>query len=380
MPALALPPLSLYIHIPWCVRKCPYCDFNSHEVRDEIPVAAYVNALREDLLADAAMAQGREITSIFFGGGTPSLFPAQAIGEILSHVNAIVGIAADAEITLEANPGTVEHHSFADLRACGVNRLSIGVQSFHDNQLKTLGRIHAADEAIAAIKRAQTEGFDNINIDLMHGLPEQSLSAAQADLEQAIALAPQHISWYQLTIEQNTEFFSKPPRLPEEETLLEIMDAGMALLDKAGFAQYEVSAFARPGRSSQHNLNYWRFGDYMAIGAGAHGKITYADRQTIERYRKTRLPKDYLDSQRSFTAGSEAVHPENLPLEFMMNALRLNAGCTPELFEARCGLPSDSLDAPLDSLRARGLIEPGPEIRPTALGRRFLNSILEAFL
>ncbi len=329
---------------------------------------------------DAAMAQGRKITSIFFGGGTPSLFPAEAIGEILADVASVVGIDDNAEITLEANPGTVEHHNFADLHQCGVNRLSIGVQSFNDHQLKTLGRIHAADEAIHAIKRAQDAGFNNINIDLMHGLPEQSVNDAKADLEQALALAPQHISWYQLTIEQNTEFFSRPPRLPEEETLVDIMEAGLALLENAGFHQYEVSAFAKKGQQSQHNLNYWRFGDYLAIGAGAHGKITYPQKNNIERFRKTRLPENYLDSNKTFTANNKSIAPENRALEFMMNALRLNDGFTPSIFESRSGLAFETIHTTLSQLHQRGLMELSPTIRPTAMGRRFLNSILEAFL
>ncbi len=374
-----LPPLALYVHIPWCIRKCPYCDFNSHEVKEEIPVKAYIEALKTDLENDRHMSQGRRFESIFFGGGTPSLMPASAIGEIIQAANNIVGIHTHAEITLEANPGTVEHHDFAELRGTGVNRLSVGVQSFDAKQLKTLGRIHSPDEVYRAVERAKSGGFDNFNLDLMHGLPGQSTKQALSDITQAISLQPQHISWYQLTIEQNTEFFSRPPTLPHEDTLHDIMEEGMQLLANHGYQQYEVSAYAKSGKQSQHNLNYWKFGDYMAIGAGAHGKITTGAAQCF-RYRKTRLPKDYLNNSRPFTAHQENVGSENLPLEFMMNALRLNAGVEREIFIQRTGLALKSIETPLADLQRKGLIEPSStHITPTKLGRLFLNTVLEAF-
>ncbi len=377
---MTLPPLSLYIHIPWCIRKCPYCDFNSHQVNNEIPINEYVTALKQDLDLELARAQGRRLQSIFVGGGTPSLFPATAIGEILDHADNIIGLEKNAEITLEANPGTVEHDSFKALKHVGVNRLSIGIQSFNTTHLRTLGRIHSSSEAINAVKMAQDDGFDNINLDLMHGLPSQTQEEAEQDLQQAITLNPQHISWYQLTIEQNTEFYSKPPVLPNEDLLLDIMGSGHHILHDAGYMQYETSAYAKPHHQSQHNVNYWQFGDYLAIGAGAHGKSTQGDQQRV-RYRKTRQPKDYLDKSRTFLAHEESIPPDNLALEFMMNALRLNDGFHPDLYPARTGLPLSQLSPTLKTLQDKGLIEVTPTaLRPTPLGRQFLNSILESFV
>lgn len=376
-----LPPLSLYIHIPWCVKKCPYCDFNSHKAEDELPIRAYVAALDEDLRQDADWAQGRRIESIFFGGGTPSLLPNDAINEILSNVDTVVGILPNAEITLEANPGTVEHHDFSELRAAGINRLSMGVQSFDSDRLAALGRIHSGTDATNAYKRAREGGFDNINLDLMHGLPGQSIEGALKDLETAIALAPEHLSWYQLTIEPNTEFFSRPPRLPEEAIMQEIYEQGITMLASAGYRQYEISAYARHDKEARHNLNYWQFGDYLAIGAGAHGKITRGESGEIVRFQKTRLPRDYLAPSKAYTAKSDVVGESNLPLEFMMNALRLREGVDAIMFQQRTGLPLDILDKPLQQLRDKGLIcNQTDRLATTALGRNFLNTVLEAFL
>ena len=270
----SLPPLSLYVHIPWCVRKCPYCDFNSHAAGPEIPEQAYIQRLIADLQQDQPWAQGRKLTSIFFGGGTPSLFSAAGIGQIVSAAEKIIGFNEDIEITLEANPGTFEQEKFSGFRSAGINRLSIGIQSFNDAHLTKLGRIHSGNQALSAIDTARTAGFENFNLDLMHGLSGQSLAEASADIQQAIDLGAKHISWYQLTIEPNTEFYSRPPQLPEDDILADIQQMGMALLDEHGFGQYEVSAFAQPGQRSEHNINYWQFGDYLGIGAGAHGKIT----------------------------------------------------------------------------------------------------------
>lgn len=392
--ALQLPPLALYIHVPWCIRKCPYCDFNSHQANDSIPEDDYVAALRSDLIQDLPLVQGRKISSIFFGGGTPSLLSAKAIGHILQDVETQVGFAPDIEITLEANPGTFEQEKFSGFRAAGVNRLSIGIQSFSDQQLQLLGRVHGRAEALRAVAVARKAGFDNINLDLMHGLPEQNMDGAVADLQQAIDLSPEHLSWYQLTIEQNTAFYSAPPILPEEEILVDIQDAGAALLAEHGYEQYEVSAYARNNMRARHNLNYWQFGDYLGIGAGAHGKITQLQQQRIIRLWKTRLPQHYLAAANSgristnlqghqnvFGGGSELLTEESLPLEFMLNALRLNQGAPREYFTAYTGLPFSHIQANLQTLIKDGLIDSNPEhIRTTALGHRFLNRVLEAFM
>lgn len=389
--SLSLPPLALYIHIPWCIRKCPYCDFNSHQVNDDLPEAEYVAALRADLEQDLTLAQGRKLTSIFFGGGTPSVFSANAIAQILQDAERLIGFESDIEITLEANPGTFEQERFSGFRAAGVNRLSIGIQSFNDIQLKLLGRVHGRDEALRAVAVARKAGFNNINLDLMHGLPQQSIRDAMADLQQAIALSPEHLSWYQLTIEQNTLFYSAPPILPEEEILADIQDAGQALLASAGYAQYEVSAYAQTGRQARHNLNYWQFGDYLGIGAGAHGKITQPSQNIIIRLWKTRLPKHYLESQQkitspinghqnSYAGGGEMLTPESLPLEFMLNALRLNEGVSAEFFSQRTGLPQTVLEPQWQKLTDGGLVEIHQgRLVTTPLGFRFLNSVLQAY-
>ncbi len=389
--ALSLPPLALYVHIPWCLRKCPYCDFNSHEADESLPEGAYVEALRADLEQDLPLAQGRRLTSIFFGGGTPSVFSDRAIARILADAEALVGFESDIEITLEANPGTFEQARFSGFRAAGVNRLSIGVQSFQDRQLQHLGRVHDSGEALRALAMARAAGFDNINLDLMHGLPEQSLAQACADLDQAMDLGPEHISWYQLTIELNTHFYSAPPVLPEEDILADIQDAGQARLAEAGYGQYEVSAYARPERQARHNLNYWRFGDYLGIGAGAHGKITRPEAGQILRLWKTRLPRHYLQSPQKvptariphanpFAGGGEILDGESLPLEFLLNALRLLDGVPEALFPARTGLPSAALEPQWQSLVDQGLVEPrAGHLRTTALGQRFLNRVLGAY-
>jgi putative oxygen-independent coproporphyrinogen III oxidase len=375
---MILPPLSLYVHIPWCVRKCPYCDFNSHETKT-IPETEYVAALLNDLEQDLHLVQGRKLRSIFFGGGTPSLFKATSIATILAAAEKKIGLEENAEITLETNPGTAEYDNLEGYRSAGVNRLSFGIQSFNDAHLQRLGRIHDSGEALAAFAAARRAGFDNINLDLMHGLPQQTVTEACADLQQAIALQPEHISWYQLTIEPNTVFFSRPPPLPEDEILSDIQDAGQSLLHDSGFAQYEVSAYSRPGRQSQHNLNYWQFGDYLALGAGAHGKITIPD-EGIMRYRKTRKPADYLDPVKPFTAGWDYVEKEQQTLEFMMNALRLVDGVPRRWFAERTQLADASLTSYLPQLIARGLLQDTPDrLQPTSLGLRFLNDTLAAF-
>lgn len=392
--SLVLPPLALYVHVPWCIRKCPYCDFNSHQAGEDIPEAEYVRALRFDLEQDKLLAQGRKLTSIFFGGGTPSMLSADAIAQIIKDAAEVIGFEDGIEITLEANPGTFEQEKFAGFWRAGVNRLSIGIQSFNDHQLKKLGRVHGRDEAINAVEVARRAGFDNINLDLMHGLPDQSLADALADIDQAIALSPEHLSWYQLTIEPNTAFYSAPPVLPEEDILVDIQDAGFARLAEAGYEQYEVSAYARNKNQARHNLNYWQFGDYLGIGAGAHGKITDVDQKRIFRLWKTRLPQHYLAAassqkistnlqghQNLFGAGSDLLLPDNLPLEFMMNALRLNDGVPSEYFVERTGLALTEIEPQWRQLIDKNLVEPDVRvIKPTELGRRFLNRALEIFM
>lgn len=380
-----LPPLSLYIHIPWCVSKCPYCDFNSHAANGSLPVDAYVRALYDDLQHDAHLAQGRKLTSIFFGGGTPSLMPSDAIQTILQFVENLVGLRDDCEITMEANPGSAEYHSLSGYRSAGVNRLSFGVQSFSNVQLQQLGRIHSAQEATLAIELAREAGFSNINLDLMFGLPHQSPIQALNDLETAVALHPQHISWYQLTIEANTAFYSHPPTLPDEDALWETQTSGQAFLAASGFHQYEISAYAKPEREAQHNLNYWQFGDYLAVGAGAHGKITLLDQ--ILRYQKTRLPAHYLDAVNKhtvtnpYTCKAEPVEPTALPFEFMMNALRLTDGVKRDLYTQRTGLDLSALSPLLKRLQRQGLLITDSErLCTSSLGQQYLNSLLEQFL
>ncbi|MEO0442865.1 MAG: radical SAM family heme chaperone HemW [Pseudomonadota bacterium] len=378
---LRLPPLSLYIHIPWCIKKCPYCDFNSHE-HAHIPEAEYVQRLRQDIEQELPGVANRKLSSIFFGGGTPSLFSANAIDDILSFCEKTIGFAQRIEITLEANPGSFEQQKFKDYHRAGVNRLSVGVQSFQPQFLQTLGRIHNTREAINAIASAQKAGFDNINIDLMHGLPDQTPELACKDLQTAIELGPQHISWYQLTIEPNTVFYRQAPSLPADDTLADIQTAGQSLLAQQGFTQYEVSAYASSQQGSKHNINYWEFADYIGIGAGAHGKITDITSQTIIRRQKTRLPKDYLSSTSELIPNYKQwiIDQDQLALEFMMNALRLMDGVPAEYFQQRTGLSLRSIDQTLQQLVDRQLIiEYQQQLKTTELGQRFLNDVITAF-
>ena len=377
---LQLPPLSLYIHIPWCVRKCPYCDFNSHQAGSEIPEQAYVRKLIADLRADRHWAQGRKLHSIFFGGGTPSLFSGAAIGDILNAAEQIIGFEQDIEITLEANPGTFEQQKFADFYGAGVNRLSIGVQSFDNSHLERLGRIHNGDQALKAIATARVAGFNNFNIDLMHGLPNQSLDEAVTDIQLAMDNGAQHISWYQLTIEPNTEFYSRPPALPNDDRLAEIQQAGMSQLQDKNFDQYEVSAFALNSQTSRHNINYWQFGDYMGIGAGAHGKVTLPEQGCVIRTNKTRQPDKYLAREGSVIAQNKVIAADEIALEFMMNGLRLKQGVLAEYFSPRTGLDVSNMEAQIKDLQRKGLMAIGTErYVTTKLGYQFLNTVLQGF-
>ncbi|MGC8113863.1 radical SAM family heme chaperone HemW [Metapseudomonas otitidis] len=375
-----LPPLAAYVHIPWCVRKCPYCDFNSHAAGPELPETDYVDAVLADLEQDLVHVHGRPLTSIFFGGGTPSLFSAAALGRLLEGIERRVPFAPDIEITLEANPGTFEQAKFSAYRQLGINRLSIGVQSFQGDKLKALGRIHDGSEAIRAADMARNAGFDNFNLDLMHGLPDQSLDDALYDLRTAIAQGPTHLSWYQLTMEPNTVFWSQPPQLPEDDLLWDIQEAGQALLAEAGYAQYEVSAYARAGRQARHNLNYWTFGDFLGIGAGAHAKLSSPEGR-IQRTWKTRLPKDYLDPAKAFQAGARELDADELPFEFLMNALRLTDGVPAGLYPQRTGLPLADLAASRSEAEAQGLLQADPaRLAATPKGQLFLNDLLQRFL
>jgi len=379
----ALPPLSLYVHLPWCVRKCPYCDFNSHEIKDGIPEQAYIDALIADLEQELPAIWGRAVETVFIGGGTPSLFSPAAIDRLLSQLRALLALPATAEITLEANPGTVEAGRFAELRAAGINRLSIGVQSFDDGMLAKLGRIHSAREAIAAAEAAHAAGFAEFNLDLMYGLPGQNVVQALADLEQALALRTTHLSHYQLTLEPNTRFAHAPPALPDEDTLWEMQQRCQARLAERGFENYEVSAYARAGHRCRHNLNYWQFGDYLGIGAGAHAKISSAQTQQIVRSAKLRHPRDYLAKAGGAEriADSRVLTRHEAGFEFMLNALRLSDGFPVTLFAQHTGLPLTIVEAPLAAAETRGLIERDMHtIRPTALGRRFLNDLTALFL
>lgn len=374
-------PLSLYIHIPWCVRKCPYCDFNSHESRQEIPEDLYIEALLKDLDESLPTIWGRRIVSIFFGGGTPSIFSPQGIEKILVGVNTRLNFGPDIEITLEANPGTVDESRFAGFRQAGVNRLSIGVQSLQDEKLKALGRIHHREHALRAIDAAQKAGFENMNLDLMHGLPGQSIEDGMQDLIDALAWKTPHLSWYQLTIEPNTFFHHKPPQLPEEETLWQIQERGKKIIIDHGLQQYEVSAYCRPGRECVHNVNYWEFGDYLGIGAGAHSKITDVDKQVITRHWQVKNPKDYLNPEKEFVASRSVISEEDIPFEFMLNALRLTKGVSIELFRERTGLEIDSIKPKLDEAKKKKLLVDDENIIcATELGQRFLNDLMGMFL
>ncbi|HSC11250.1 MAG TPA: radical SAM family heme chaperone HemW [Rhodanobacteraceae bacterium] len=406
-----LPPLSLYIHIPWCVRKCPYCDFNSHNAPAALPQSEYVDALLRDLDQDLPLAQGRALTSIFFGGGTPSLFTPDSIARILDGVAARLEMPRGIEVTLETNPGTVEHGPFAGNARAGVNRISFGVQSFDDGALRRIGRIHDAAQAERAVKQAQDSGITNLNLDLMYALPEQTMAGALDDVEKAILLQTPHLSHYQLTLEPNTAFAANPPPLPDDDSAWDMQEACQARIAEAGLAQYEVSAYARPGHECRHNLNYWHFGDYLGIGAGAHGKLTSvagsrepgagkrdlssgdafpatasrlpATGFQIRRRWKLRAPRGYLEhaaSERRI-GGDHAVPTEQLPFEFMLNAMRLNAGFTLTQFSATTGLDARTIRPRLETAAENGWVTLGGDhVRTTELGRRFLNDVIAAFL
>jgi len=405
-----LPPLALYIHIPWCVRKCPYCDFNSHNAPNALPQSEYVDALLRDLDQDLPLAQGRALTSIFFGGGTPSLFTPDGIARILDGVAARLGMPRRIEVTLETNPGTVEHGPFAGYARAGVNRISFGVQSFNDDALRRIGRIHDAAQAERAVKLAQDAGIDNLNLDLMYALPQQTMAGALDDVEKAILLRTPHLSHYQLTLEPNTAFAANPPPLPDDDSAWDMQEACQARFAAAGLEQYEVSAYARPGHECRHNLNYWHFGDYLGIGAGAHGKLSteegrrekgggnasgQPDRSPaigagptaaqfqIRRRWKVRAPRGYLEhaaSERRI-GGDDVVPAEQIPFEFMLNALRLNAGFTLTKFSATTGLDPGTIRPKLEEAVARNwLTLDGDQVRATEFGRRFLNDVIAAFL
>ena len=384
MPVFTAPiPLALYVHIPWCARKCPYCDFNSHEAREPLPERAYVDALLTDLEQDLPRVWGRRIDSLFIGGGTPSLFSAEALDRLLSGLRARLPLRPDLEITLEANPGTVERSKFAEFREIGINRLSIGVQSFDDGHLHALGRIHDRRAAIAAAEAAHAAGLDNFNLDLMFGLPGQTVEQALSDIACALALQPAHLSYYQLTLEPNTRFYRSPPLLPDDETIDVIQERAQEELARHGYPRYEVSAYARADRRCRHNLNYWEFGDYLGIGAGAHGKLSDPAAGQIQRLWKVKHPRDYLAraGTPAGVGGDAPVREAELPLEFLMNALRLVEGVPAALFGERAGLPLAALEPGWSQARARGLLENDPErLQASELGLRFLNDLLQAFI
>jgi len=377
------PPVTLYIHFPWCVKKCPYCDFNSHAVKNDIPESAYIDALIKDLEQHAPDIWGRAVESVFIGGGTPSLLSSDGIDRLMGQVRALTKLEPRAEITMEANPGTFEQQRFKEYRDNGINRLSIGVQSFNDKHLQTLGRVHGASEAIAACKTALNAGFENYNIDLMHGLPGQSADEAIADVRQAIELRPTHLSYYQLTLEPNTLFAANPPQLPDEQTLADIQDQGKTMLADAGYEQYEVSAYARNNKRCQHNLNYWLFGDYLGIGAGAHSKLSFPAHNTIIRHSKARHPSDYIKSATSSDRirGETQVSEADAKLEFMMNALRLNDGFSVQEFEGRTGETIASVRKLLGQAESDGLITRDmQQIKTTDLGAQYLDTLLQLFM
>ncbi len=384
MPVFTAPiPLALYVHIPWCARKCPYCDFNSHEAREPLPERAYADALLADLEQDLPRVWGRRIESLFIGGGTPSLFSAEALDRLLSGLRARLPLRPDLEITLEANPGTVERSKFAEFREVGINRLSIGVQSFDDGHLHALGRIHDRRAAIAAAEAAHAAGLDNFNLDLMFGLPGQTVAQALTDIACALALQPAHLSYYQLTLEPNTRFYRSPPLLPDDETIDVIQERAQEELARHGYPRYEVSAYARADRRCRHNLNYWEFGDYLGIGAGAHGKLSDPAAGQIQRLWKVKHPRDYLAraGTPAGVGGDAPVREAELPLEFLMNALRLIEGVPAALFGERAGLPLAALEPGWSQARARGLLENDPErLQASELGLRFLNDLLQAFI
>lgn len=378
------PPLTLYVHFPWCIKKCPYCDFNSHAVRDNhIPEQQYLEAVVADLEQHAPDIWGRPVESIFFGGGTPSLLSAGGVDYLLGKIRAIVKLEPSAEITLEANPGTLEQNKFSEYRKLGVNRLSIGIQSFNDKHLQALGRIHGAADAQQACRSAIAAGFDNFNIDLMHGLPEQTATEAINDIKTALSLSPTHLSYYQLTLEPNTLFAAQPPLLPDEDTLWNIQEQGKHLLTDAGFEQYEVSAYAKHKKRCHHNLNYWLFGDYLGIGAGAHSKLSFPADNTIIRHSKHKHPARYMESAFSDSRiqNHQLVSPRDARLEFMMNALRLNDGFSVDDFTGRTGEPIHVLKNALDEAEHSGLLKRDIQrIVPSTLGLRYLDTLLQAFM
>jgi putative oxygen-independent coproporphyrinogen III oxidase len=381
--------LALYVHMPWCVRKCPYCDFNSHQLKSAQPDRSYIDALLRDFDAEAARVKGRRIDTVFFGGGTPSLFQPEEFARLLAALKERIEFAADAEITMEANPGTIERGRFVGYAQAGINRVSLGAQSFDAQALMRLGRIHSADDTHRAVEELRAAKLDNFNLDLMYALPQQTLDSALNDVRTACALGPAHISYYQLTLEPGTVFHSRPPPLPDDEAAWQIQLAGQGLLAEAGYRQYEVSAYAKPGAQCRHNLNYWLFGDYLGLGAGAHGKISLAVPQQILRTTKPKQPRDYQEQIRraehssDSSAVGESAHiaAADLPFEFMLNALRLNDGFAEEGYRQRTGLSLNAIAGKLERARERGLLEPRPEgWRPTELGRRFLNDLQESFL
>jgi len=376
-------PLSLYIHFPWCVRKCPYCDFNSHEAKDGIPERQYIDALLKDLDQALPSIWGRSIQTIFMGGGTPSLFSPESMDYLLSQLRARLNFASNIEITLEANPGTAEQEKFSAFYAVGINRLSIGIQSFDDYQLQKLGRIHNRREAFRAVEIAHAAGFDNFNLDLMFGLVKQTNEQALADLQNAIDLEPTHISHYQLTIEPNTFFYHQPPKTPNDDQLFEMQQQCQKLLADRGYTQYEISAYAKADRQCQHNINYWQFGDYLGIGAGAHSKLSQGQPLTIERQWRVKSPQDYLDkiSQGQHISGEQVLKTDDLPLEFMMNALRLVDGFDKTVFTERTGMTLEQIEAPQQKAMEAGLIdEDQKRLWPTTRGQQYLNELLQYFM
>jgi oxygen-independent coproporphyrinogen-3 oxidase len=381
---LVPPPLSLYVHIPWCVQKCPYCDFNSHALKTELPELDYIDALIDDLETDLMAYQlvngQRPLHSIFIGGGTPSLISPAEIGRLLTAIEARIPFSDTIEITMEANPGTVEAGRFEGYRQAGVNRISIGIQSFQDDKLQRLGRIHGSQEAIKAIELAKSAGLNSFNTDLMHGLPDQSIADAISDLKQAIALDPPHLSWYQLTIEPNTLYYSKPPTLPDDDDLWDIFEQGHALLTEAGYQQYEISGYSKPGKQCQHNLNYWRFGDYLGIGCGAHGKISFADGRIV-RTVKVKHPRGYLQADKPYLSEQISVVDSERPFEFFMNRFRLLEACPKQDFIDRTGLPLTTIEANIDwAIEQHYLQDSSDQWQITEHGKLFLNDLLAAFV
>jgi len=382
MPEISnLPPLSLYIHIPWCVRKCPYCDFNSHTAKDDLPEQQYINALLEDLEQHLPEIWGRRVISIFIGGGTPSLFSPTALNKLLSGIRARIQCISGLEITMEANPGTFEQNKFNEFRDIGINRLSIGIQSFDNEKLESLGRIHNSDEAISAIETAKSAGFENFNLDLMFGLPNQNIQQGLNDLLTAINLKPTHLSWYQLTIEPNTFFYSQPPIVANDDIICDLQQHGQALLAENGFNQYEISAYAQEKKQCQHNINYWQFGDYLGIGAGAHGKITRSDEQSITRYWKLKQPQAYMNAKGSEkNSGSQQLQTQDRIFEFMLNALRLKQGFDLHTFESHTGLSKDRILPGCQEAIDKGLLQQSDQyLKATDLGYRFLNDLINQF-